>query len=340
MKTSDFSFDLPDELIAQQPVSSREKSRLMVLDRRNGERRHMMFSDLPDILPVGGCLVFNDSRVRKVRVFGINEETGGRVEFFLIRSRDQSTWEALCQKSQKQQPGKRFRFPGSQTATIVENLESGMKLLRFASPVEESWLDNYGHLPLPPYIRREDTLEDQSRYQTVYAAKPGSLAAPTAGLHFSPEILHAVESKGTERIHITLHVGLGTFLPVRSELIKDHRMHTEQYEISAESAIRLQSALSDNKPVTAVGTTSVRTLESAWNGKRFRTGLRETDIFITPGYRFQTVSHLLTNFHTPQSTLLMLVSAFAGTDLIREAYREAVAERYRFFSYGDSMLIL
>jgi S-adenosylmethionine:tRNA ribosyltransferase-isomerase len=340
MKTSDFCFELPEELIAQKPADSREKSRLMVLDREAQTWRHRMFSDLPDILPSDALMVFNDSRVRKMRIYGETRGTGGKVEFLLVRSRTPRLWESLCRKSKKQFPGKTYDFPGGMSAVLSGSLPEGLKLLEFSSEIDENWLERYGHMPLPPYIRRGDNPEDQSRYQTVYARTPGSMAAPTAGLHFTNDILGKLSGKGIQTEHVTLHVGLGTFLPVRTEYIKDHKMHEEEYEITPGTAQRLENYLKAGKRLVAVGTTSVRTLESAWCGDSFKQGRQRTSIFISPGYEFKTIGHLLTNFHTPESTLLMLVSAFAGRDFIMAAYNEAVRERYRFFSYGDAMLIL
>lgn len=339
MKTSDFYFDLPEELIAQRPTSSRGESRLLVLDRASGRWTHRMFRDLPECLPPDSVLVFNNSRVRKARVFGTSEN-GGKVEFLLIRPQTPTQWEVLCRKAQKQRTGKTFIFPEGLTATVVADLGDGKRLLRFSSDVTDDWLERNGRIPLPPYIRRNDDNDDQNRYQTVYASPSGSLAAPTAGLHFTNEIMEQLKRIGIPSIPVTLHVGLGTFLPVRTERIIDHKMHAEGYEIPESSAQLLEKALAEGKSLTAVGTTSVRTLESAWTGHEFRRGCNETSLFITPGYSFGPVKRMITNFHTPESSLLMLVSAFAGYDLIREVYQDAIKERYRFYSYGDAMLIL
>jgi S-adenosylmethionine:tRNA ribosyltransferase-isomerase len=306
-----------------------------------------MTADLPEILEGGSLLVFNDSRVRKARLYGVSKSSGARVEFLLLRRLDAHTWRAAVQRSRRRRPGSRYVFSGGLEGEIC-GADGEFRLLRFDAPVDDAWLDVYGHIPLPPYIRREDTREDAARYQTVYAAAPGSAAAPTAGLHFTRELLARLEGRGIEAAFLTLHVGLGTFWPVRTENIEDHRMHEETYVITGETALRVEKARAEGRKVVAVGTTSVRTLESAWKNGRLARGEGVTSIFIYPGYTFKAVDAVFTNFHTPRSTLLMLIAAFAeaetgaspGLDFILESYACAVREEYRFFSYGDAMLIV
>ena len=298
-------------------------------------------------------IVFNNSRVRKARLIA-ESETGGRVEFLLLKpegpaenSTDDScsvyfSWLAMVSKTKKQRLGKRYRFPGGIEGEIIE-ARGAERVVRFSEAIGDPWLDLHGHIPLPPYIRREDSLPDADRYQTVYSKNSGSVAAPTAGLHFTPELIRAIEESGVDCAYISLHVGRGTFLPVRTDDIREHKMHSEEYEISVDNAEKINSAVAEGKKILAVGTTSVRTLESEASriGRAgVEPGVRSTDIFIYPGYEFQTVSHMLTNFHTPESSLLMLVSAFAGKDNIDRAYEVAIENKYRFFSYGDAMLIL
>jgi S-adenosylmethionine:tRNA ribosyltransferase-isomerase len=340
-KTKDYYFDLPEELIAQYPADRRGESRLFVLNREKQSFEHAHITDIIDHLPEDSIIVVNDSRVRKARVYG-KTDFSGSVEFLFIQALDErTTWEVMSSKSKRQKVGRIYHFPGGITGTIVED-RGNTKVLTVDKHLDESFFDTHGHMPLPPYIRREDEISDQERYQTIYAEKHGSVAAPTAGLHFTGEILDSIKRRGIQIVPVTLHVGLGTFLPIRTEDIDDHLMHTEQYEISDASAAIINKQLASGKPVIAVGTTSVRTLESAYDpaDHTVRTGLRSTNLFITPGYTFNVVDHLLTNFHTPESTLLILVSAFAGRDLILSAYQEAVKERYRFFSYGDAMFII
>jgi len=340
METTDFSFELPEELIAQFPAAERGADRLLVLDRTSGARTHRMVADLPSLVEPGTLLVFNDSKVRKARVYGtpIGQEGAGEVEFLLLDRIGSGRWRAMVKRAKRQKVGRRYAFPAGAEAEI-EAEDGEFRLVRFDRDLGDDWLDEHGHIPLPPYIRREDAPADSSRYQTIYARAVGSAAAPTAGLHFTPAIMDALRAAGAEIAYVTLHVGLGTFLPVRAEKIEDHRMHEEAYTIGEETAAAVEKAKREGRPVLAVGTTSVRTLESAWRDGRLERGSGRTSIFIYPGYRFKVVDRLFTNFHTPASTLLMLVSAFAGRDLILEAYREAVAERYRFFSYGDAMYI-
>jgi len=358
VRTDDFSFELPEELIAQYPPERRGQSRLLVLDRATGARAHAMVRDLADYVEPGTLMVFNDSRVRKARLYGEAEDTGARVEFLLLKRRGAAEWEAAATKLKRQRPGRRYRFPEGVEAEIVAEAtgaegaagERGAegadtRVLCFEPPIDEAYLERVGHVPLPPYIKRDDGAADEERYQTVYSRAVGSAACPTAGLHFTEDILASLDARGIERRNVTLHVGLGTFLPVRSENIEDHSMHEEEFTVPKETADAVMEAKAEGRPVLAVGTTSLRTLESAWrdaDGDR-EAGLQEgpgsTRIFIYPGYRFRAVDRLFTNFHTPRSTLLMLVSAFAGRERILEAYAEAVRLRYRFFSYGDAMLI-
>lgn len=337
MKTKDFSFHLPDELIAQAPPAVRGQSRLMVLDPTRKTREHRRMEDLVDLVAPGTLMIFNDTRVRKARVYG-STESGGRVEAVFLRPLLDGRWECLVNRAKKLRQGQVLMFPGNVSATI-ESPEGNVRALAFSPPVTDAWLNVHGHLPLPPYIKRPDNDADAERYQTVYAREMGSAAAPTAGLHFTKEILGALESKGVGLGFVTLEVGLGTFLPVRVDDVADHEMHTERYGISAQTAEALNLAQEDRRPILAVGTTSLRTLEAAWKATGFEAGWGSTNLFITPGYRFRAADQLFTNFHTPESTLLMLVCAFAGTTFLLESYQQAVESRYHFFSYGDAMLI-
>jgi S-adenosylmethionine:tRNA ribosyltransferase-isomerase len=345
MKTADFFFELPEELIAQYPPSKRGQSRLMVMNREKGSLEHMMVSDMPGILEKGTLMVFNNSRVRRARLFGIAEASGAKAEFLLVKKVDPLSWLVLSKRSKRQKPGNRYVFDDARAE--IQSAAEGNLLLRFDQPIDDAWLDVHGHIPLPPYIRRGDSEDDATRYQTVYAREHGSAAAPTAGLHFTEELLSELESAGMETVFLTLHVGLGTFLPVRTENVEEHKMHEETYSISEETACRIEKAKAEGRKILAVGTTSARTLESAWIednsmpcGGRFRRGEGVTSIFIYPGYTFKAVDCLFTNFHTPGSTLLMLVSALAGREFILESYKEAIKKGYRFFSYGDACLIL
>ncbi len=344
MKTRDFSFELPEELIAQRPADRREDARLLVLDRESGARRHSRVSELPAHLEAGSLLVFNDTRVRKARFEAERVGTRGSAEFLLVERIDGRRWWAITNRGKRARVGLSYRFPGGRVARIIER-DAERRLLEFDVGLEESYLERHGAVPLPPYIRRSADSHDAERYQTVYARTIGSVAAPTAGLHFTESLLARLSDAGIEIRFLTLQVGLGTFAPVRAEDVEDHTMHSERFEISAETADAVNRARAEGRSVVAVGTTSVRALESAavettaGSAVSVERGMRETSIFIYPGYRFRVVDSLFTNFHTPESTLLMLVSAFAGRELILEAYREAVAKRYRFFSYGDAMLI-
>lgn len=354
MQTKDFHFDLPEDLIAQHPDPERGADRLLVLDRGTQRLDDRQFAEIPDLVESGTVMVFNDSRVRKARIYAKADSSGNEAEFLLITRPDPANsrvWKAMARNAKRHKPGRSYRFPdgtamrildeGSLPITGSQGGGGEFRYLEFDKPVDDSWLDLHGHLPLPPYIKREDSQEDSRRYQTVYAKNTGSVAAPTAGLHFTNEVLSRLDAKGVIRASVTLHVGLGTFLPVRTERIEDHVMHEETYSVSAETARLVNLAKADGRTVLAVGTTSVRTLESAWDE---RTGMivegdGATSIFMYPGYVFKVVDSLFTNFHTPESTLLMLVSAFAGKERILEAYAHAIDRRYRFFSYGDSMLI-
>lgn len=339
MKTSDFNYDLPPELIAQTPLERRDSSRLLCLDRFSGEWEHKRFYDLPDKLRSGDCLVLNDSRVLPARLFG-RRESGGVVEVVLLRDLGGGLWECLTRPGKKARPGVKLIFgQGELTAVVTEVLEEGNRILRFEyEGIFLEILERLGKMPLPPYIKEE--LEDGERYQTVYSREVGSAAAPTAGLHFTEELLKEIESRGVRLCYVTLHVGLGTFRPVKSESIKDHHMHSEFCIIPPETARIVSETKKAGGRVVAVGTTSCRTLESfAGEDGLLESTSGWTDIFIYPGYKFKCVDALVTNFHLPESTLVMLVSAFAGRENVLAAYEEAVKERYRFFSFGDAMYI-
>lgn len=332
MDVEEFDYQLPEELIAQEPLPERDASRLLVLPRRSGPVRHARVRDLPDLLRAGDVLVVNDARVIPARLHGRKEGTGGKVELLLVEPLAGGDWLALGQASKPLREGARVEVLGS-AIEIVQVREGGELVVRLPVRGDALWsfLDRAGEVPLPPYIRHAPGETDRERYQTVFARERGAVAAPTAGLHFTPALIEALGARGIAVARITLHVGPGTFLPVRARRVEDHRMHRERYFVPAETA----QALARAGRVVAVGTTALRTLEASAG----RPGPGATDLFITPGYDFQVVDALFTNFHLPKSTLLMLVAAFAGLDRIRAAYREAIAERYRFFSYGDAMLI-
>jgi S-adenosylmethionine:tRNA ribosyltransferase-isomerase len=338
VKTSEFSFDLPEDLIAQHPVPDRESARLLVLDRAEGLTIDSCVRDLPRWIEPGTLLVLNDTRVRKARIFA-ESAGGGKVEFLLLAERDPGLWEAMAGRARRMKPGRVYSFPGGERGTVEHNDQDGTLLVRFDPPIDEEYLERFGHVPLPPYIHRPDIPADQERYQTVFSRETGSAAAPTAGLHFTPRLLAQLEAHGAEIAYVTLHVGLGTFLPIRTENIEDHLMHEERFTIPARTRALVEQAHKASRPILAVGTTVVRTLESAWTGEGLREGEGSTRAYITPGYRFRVVNRLFTNFHTPGSSLLVLVSAFAGRDLVLRTYAQAVQKRYRFFSYGDAMLI-
>ncbi len=340
MKKSDFSFDLPEELIAQTPLQRRDASRMLVLNRQTGEIEHRHFYELPQYLNPGDCLVLNDSRVLPARLLG-NRLTGGSVEVVLLRDLGEGKWECLTRPGRKTRPGTELTFgEGALAATVTEALDDGNKVLQFHyDGIFLEILDKLGKMPLPPYIKEE--LQDRERYQTVYSRELGSAAAPTAGLHFTPELLEQIREKGVSVCYVTLHVGLGTFRPVKEEDILDHVMHAEYCEIPAETARKINETHAAGGRVIAVGTTSCRTLESFTDEDgTVRADAGWTDIFIYPGYTFKCIDALVTNFHLPESTLIMLVSALAGRENILHAYKVAVRERYRFFSFGDSMLII
>lgn len=348
MKRTDFYFDLPPELIAQYPSERRGNDRLMILGRKSGEVSHRAVSDLPSLIESGTLMVFNNSRVRKARLFGTKESTGREVEFIFLNKVDEASrvWNTLVKNAKKQRPGMRYEFPDSSVGTILENPQNEgteFRTVRFDFALTENWFEKNGHIPLPPYIRRADCEADGERYQNVFADNIGSAACPTAGLHFTNEMLETLERKKIERAFITLHVGLGTFLPVREENIEDHKMHEEIFTVESDAAQKINHAKKEGRPILAVGTTSVRTLESACveegGAWRVREGTFATSIFMYPGYKFKIVDQMFTNFHTPESTLIMLVSAFSSRENILNAYEEAVREKYRFFSYGDAMLI-
>lgn len=345
MLLKEFDFNLPEELIAQHPSGIRGQDKLMLLNRKTGETEHHNMSDLPDLILPGTLMIFNNSKVRRARCYGIKETTGREQEFMFLNQIDSTgnTWNTMVKGAKKQKPGMRYTFPDGTTGTIIEreeNTGTEFRALRFESPVTEEWFEKNGHIPLPPYIKREDTEEDSERYQNIYAKETGSAACPTAGLHFTEEMLSRLSEKGIERDFVTLHVGLGTFLPVREEKIEDHKMHEEAFTVSAATAEKINQAKKEGRPILAVGTTSVRTLESACDENGIvKAGTSSTHIFMYPGYKFKVIDQMFTNFHTPESTLIMLVSAFAGREHILNAYRNAVENRYRFFSYGDAMFI-
>ena len=340
MKTSDFYYDLPQELIAQTPMEKRDGSRLMTLDRRTGETGHRHFYDLPSLLRPGDCLIMNDSRVLPARLLGRRLPGGGACEVLLLTDKGENVWECLVRPGRKLRAGARMTFgDGSLTAEVAEELADGNRLVRFAyEGIFLEVLERLGKMPLPPYIKEE--LQDQERYQTVYSKVLGSAAAPTAGLHFTPELLRELASKGVNLGYVTLHVGLGTFRPVKEEAIEDHDMHSEFCTVLPETAELINRTKAAGGRVICVGTTSCRTLES-WAGEDGRMEARSgwTNIYLYPGSRFKVMDGLVTNFHLPESTLIMLVSAFAGREAVLAAYREAVKERYRFFSFGDAMFI-
>jgi S-adenosylmethionine:tRNA ribosyltransferase-isomerase len=344
VKTSSFSFELPPDRIAQKPPDRRGASRLLLLRRAGGLVRHSLVRELPAHVAPGTVMVLNDTRVRKARLFGSAEPTGGSVEVLLLEEVGPGLWRTLTSRMKKQQPGRRIRFPEGVCATVrVHEPEAGAndacRYLEFRPPLDEAYLERYGHVPLPPYIRRPDTPADAERYQTVYARVSGSAAAPTAGLHLTEQLLEELRRRGVELAYLTLHVGHGTFLPIRRPELEQHQMHEESYSIGPETAQAVARARREGRPVLAVGTTVVRALESAFRDGELATGWQRTSLFIRPGFTFQVVSQLLTNFHTPRSSLLVLVSAFAGRERVLEAYQEALRAGYQFYSYGDAMLI-
>ncbi|MBQ9229481.1 MAG: tRNA preQ1(34) S-adenosylmethionine ribosyltransferase-isomerase QueA [Eubacterium sp.] len=341
MKTSDFFYELPQDLIAQTPAEPRDSSRLMLLDKNTGAVKHTVFRHLTDYLAPGDCLILNDTRVIPARIYGVKEETGAFVEFLLLKQRENNAWECLCKPGKRAKIGTRFTFgDGLVRCEVTDITEDGNRIIQFDCDAKEIYtvLDRIGKMPLPPYITQE--LQDGERYQTVYSRELGSAAAPTAGLHFTKEMLQEIEQKGVKIGYVTLHVGLGTFRPVKVEDVTQHKMHTEHYQLSAETAALINETKQNGGRVISVGTTSTRTLESvASKHGCIKEDEGDTGIFIYPGYEFKCVDALVTNFHLPESTLIMLVSALAGYEHIMNAYRTAVEERYRFFSFGDAMFI-
>ena len=340
MKTSDFYYDLPEELIAQDPLENRSDSRLMVLDKETGAVSHHVFREIVDYLNPGDCLVINDTKVIPARLIGEREGTGAKIEVLLLKRKTGDVWETLVKPGRKAKPGTRIQFGGGLlVGEVMDIVDEGNRLIRFEfEGIFEEILDQLGQMPLPPYITHQ--LKDKDRYNTVYATHSGSAAAPTAGLHFTPELLKTIEEKGIDIARVTLHVGLGTFRPVKVDDVENHHMHSEFYMIDEEAAEKINRAKENGKRVICVGTTSCRTIESAAdeNG-RLKPCSGWTEIFIYPGYQFKILDCLITNFHLPESTLIMLVSALAGKENVLAAYEEAVKERYRFFCFGDAMFI-
>lgn len=341
LSTKDFDFDLPEELIAQTPIEPRDASRLLILDKESGEIQHRHFYDIIDYLNPNDCLILNDSRVLPARIYGIKEGTGARVEFLLLAAKGDDVWEVLAGPGKRAKPGNRFSFgDGLMTAEVLEIIEDGNRLVKFSYQGNfYAVLDQIGQMPLPPYIKKK--LEDKERYQTVYSREVGSAAAPTAGLHFTKELLGKIREKGIKIGYVTLHVGLGTFRPVSVDKITDHKMHSEHYWLPQETADLINETKKNGGRVISVGTTSCRTIESVAKKEGcIKESDGFTDIFIYPGFQFKVLDGLITNFHLPESTLIMLVSALAGREHILNAYRIAVQEKYRFFSFGDAMLIV
>ncbi|WP_455722034.1 tRNA preQ1(34) S-adenosylmethionine ribosyltransferase-isomerase QueA [Agathobacter sp.] len=340
MDVKDFDYDLPEELIAQDPLEDRSSSRLMVLDKKTGEISHHIFKEIINYLRPGDCLVLNNTKVIPARLFGVKEGTMAKIEILLLKRKQNDVWETLVKPGKKAKPGTKIIFgDGILVGEVIDVVEDGNRLIQFTyDGIFEEILDKLGQMPLPPYITHQ--LKDKNRYQTVYAKYDGSAAAPTAGLHFTKELLSAVKEKGVDIAEVTLHVGLGTFRPVKVDNVLDHHMHSEFYMVSQEAADKINNAKKNGGRIISVGTTSTRTLESAADENGM---LKEcsgwTDIFIYPGYKFKVIDCLITNFHLPQSTLVMLVSALAGREHILAAYRKAVEEKYRFFSFGDAMFI-
>ncbi len=340
LKREDFYFDLPEELIAQDPLEDRSGSRLLVLDKKTGETEHHVFRDIIEYLNPGDCLVINDTKVIPARLIGAKVGTEAKIEVLLLKRKENDVWETLVKPGKKAKPGTKISFgDGLLVGEVIDVVEEGNRLIQFHyEGIFEEILDQLGQMPLPPYITHQ--LEDKNRYQTVYAKNSGSAAAPTAGLHFTPELLEQIKTKGVEIAHVTLHVGLGTFRPVKVENILEHHMHSEFYQIEASEAEKINRAKEEGHRVICVGTTSCRTVESAADEHgRLRECSGWTEIFIYPGYQFKVLDCLITNFHLPESTLIMLVSALAGREHVLAAYQEAVEKQYRFFSFGDAMLI-
>lgn len=340
MKTSDFFYELPQELIAQTPLKQRDASRMLVLDKNTGVVSHKNFFNLPDYLKAGDCLVLNNTRVLPARIYGTREDTGAVVEFVLLKQKQLNVWECIAGPGKKAKIGHSFKYSDDFYATVIDVLPDGNRILEFTCKNGDFYesLDKVGQMPLPPYIKEK--LEDKERYQTVYSRNLGSAAAPTAGLHFTPEIIEKIKALGVKVVYVTLHVGLGTFRPVKVEDVTQHKMHSESYFVPRETADAINETKNNGGRVICVGTTSCRTVESvAQKYGKIIDCSGDTDIFIYPGYEFKCMDGLITNFHLPESTLIMLVSAFAGYDNVMNAYNAAVAEKYRFFSFGDAMLI-
>ena len=340
IKKSDFYFELPEELIAQDPLADRSDSRLLLLDKESGRTEHHIFKEIVDYLRPGDCLVLNNTKVLPARLMGIKEETGASIEVLLLKRKENDIWETLVKPGKKAKPGTKLVFgDGSLRAEVLEVVEEGNRLIRFSyDGIFEEVLDRLGEMPLPPYITHK--LQDKNRYQTVYAKYDGSAAAPTAGLHFTEELLGQIEDKGVVIAYVTLHVGLGTFRPVKADNILEHHMHSEYYQVTEEAAQKINRAKEEGHRVICVGTTSCRTVESAAKADgTLEECCGNTEIFIYPGYRFKVLDCLITNFHLPESTLVMLVSALAGRENVLSAYEEAVREKYRFFSFGDAMFL-
>lgn len=341
LKKSDFYFDLPQELIAQDPLEDRSASRLLVLHRESGAVEHHTFKEITKYLRPGDCLVLNNTKVIPARLMGVKEDTGAAIEVLLLKRRENDVWETLVKPGKKARPGAKLVFgDGCLRAEVLDVVEEGNRLIRFSyEGIFEEVLDRLGEMPLPPYITHK--LQDKNRYQTVYAKYEGSAAAPTAGLHFTEKLLAQIEGMGVKIAYVTLHVGLGTFRPVKADNILEHHMHSEHYEVMRETADLINHTKEKGGRVICVGTTSCRTVESAADeGGRVQPGCGDTEIFIYPGYQFKVLDCLVTNFHLPESTLVMLVSALAGRENVLAAYREAVEEKYRFFSFGDAMLVV
>ncbi|GMO25292.1 MAG: tRNA preQ1(34) S-adenosylmethionine ribosyltransferase-isomerase QueA [Termitinemataceae bacterium] len=351
MKTKSFYFDLPADLIAQYPPPERGTSKLLVLNRKSGKIVHTAVSQIANIVKCGSLLVFNNSKVRKARIFAADKKTGALLEFLFLKKISETQWCVMLKKSRKYESGRQFIFPQNIEGVLKGSIED-LRMLQFETPITDDYLDKCGHIPLPPYIKRSDEqseiFDDSIRYQNVFAKNIGSAAAPTAGLHWTNEMMQSLSLSDIETAFVTLHVGAGTFFPVRSENIEDHKMHSEEYFIDNETAVKIERAKKDGRKIIAVGTTALRTLESAYLNGTLQQGSRSTSIFIYGDYKFKCVDHLFTNFHTPESTLLMLVSSFTGAlsnaedgrKLIMHTYGEAIKKGYKFFSYGDAMLIV
>lgn len=337
LKTSDFYFDLPEELIAQDPLEDRSSSKLLVIDKKTGRTEHRIFKDIVEYIKPGDCLVLNNTKVIPARLYGEREGSGGHVEVLLLKRKEADTWETLVRPGKKCKPGQKLVFgDGKLHAEVLETVEEGNRIIKFSyEGIWEEVLDSLGEMPLPPYITHK--LQDKNRYQTVYAKYDGSAAAPTAGLHFTPELLADIEKRGIKIAYVTLHVGLGTFRPVKEDNILDHHMHTEFYQVTPEAAETINATKASGGRIICVGTTSCRTIESASDESGvIKAGCGDTSIFIYPGYKFKMLDCLITNFHLPESTLVMLVSALAGREHTLAAYEEAIKNRYRFFSFGDA----